>query len=398
MENILIIIQKLKGGGAERAAANLSKDLSQNYNVKIVVFDGSDVAYPYEGELVDLKLPPGKNFIEKVILFVRRLIKIKSIKKKYNISCSISFLEGANLLNVLTKKQEVVITSQRNMMSKSIKSSLSKTILKYTADKSDFIVTLSEGVKLDIEENFSVNRKKVMTIYNSCNKEWFMKSSLEIDNIIAELDSNSKYIINVGRLHTQKGQWNLIKAFYIVQKKNPTVKLIILGTGELEIPLKQLCSNLNIADKVIFLGYLKNYHKLLERCEVFVFSSLYEGLGNALLEAMACGLPVISTDCYFGPREILAPDTDVLEKCANIEMGKYGLLVPEIVSIDIDETDVVIKEEHRKMAKAIELVLNDENIKNYYKNASIVRINDFSPEIIKQQWIELIENLIRNIK
>ena len=78
-------------------------------------------------------------------------------------------------------------------------------------------------------------------------------------------------------------------------------------------------------------------------------------------------------------------------------MVKYGLLVPEIVSLDMDETDIVTKE-HREMAKAIELVLTDENIKNYYKNASTVRINDFSPEIIKQQWIELIERLIRDSK
>ena len=283
------------------------------------------------------------------------------------------------------------------MMSKSIKSPLSKRILKYTADKSDFIVALSKGVKLDLEEKFSVDSNKVMTIYNSCNKEWFMKSSLEVDNIISELDSNSKYIINVGRLHIQKGQWNLIKAFYLVQKKIPSAKLIILGTGELETSLKRLCANLNIADKVIFLGYLKNYHKLLEQCDVFVFSSLYEGLGNALMEAMACNLPVISTDCSFGPREILSPDTDVFEKCYDIQMVKYGLLVPEIVSLDMDETDIVTKE-HREMAKAIELVLTDENIKNYYKNASTVRINDFSPEIIKQQWIELIERLIRDSK
>ena len=84
MKNIGIIIQKLKNGGAERAAANLSIDLSEKYNVYLIVFDSTDITYKYAGNLIDLKLPPQKSIFGKLRYMIKRISKVKKIKKQYN--------------------------------------------------------------------------------------------------------------------------------------------------------------------------------------------------------------------------------------------------------------------------------------------------------------------------
>ena len=117
MENIGIIIKSLKGGGAERAAANLSKDLSERYNVYLMIFDSTEIAYPYKGEIIDLETVPVKGKVGKIVNFIKRYKKIYAAKRKYNFKACISFMPAANLLNVLSKYRERTICSIRNMMS-----------------------------------------------------------------------------------------------------------------------------------------------------------------------------------------------------------------------------------------------------------------------------------------
>src|SRR5690625_2500259 len=103
-------------------------------------------------------------------------------------------------------------------------------------------------------------------------------------------------IITVGRLTKQKGHWHLIRAFKIVKNEIPNAKLVILGDGPLKSYLISLSKQLELEDDVYFLGFQKNPFKYLVNSDVYAFPSLYEGFPNALCEAMACGLPVISTD------------------------------------------------------------------------------------------------------
>ena len=102
-------------------------------------------------------------------------------------------------------------------------------------------------------------------------------------------------------------------------------KLIILGQGELNDDLRSLANELGLCDNVIFLGFKANPFKYMKRADMLVLSSLREAFGNVLVEAMACEIPVISTDCRSGPREIIAPNTDVKQSTQEIEYGKYGV-------------------------------------------------------------------------
>jgi glycosyltransferase involved in cell wall biosynthesis len=121
-------------------------------------------------------------------------------------------------------------------------------------------------------------------------------------------------IIAVGKLKPQKDFETLIKAFAKVRTKFKA-RLIILGEGPMLSDLNLLVEKLNITDDVIFEGFVQNPFKYMRNADLFVLSSKYEGLPGVLVQALACGCPVVSTDCPSGPREIL-------------ENGRYGPLVP----------------------------------------------------------------------
>src|SRR5262249_54469789 len=121
-------------------------------------------------------------------------------------------------------------------------------------------------------------------------------------------------VLGVGRLALQKDFSTLIKAFAHVRSRAPA-RLLILGDGEKRVELEVLVKELGLTADVCLLGYVDNPFAYMRRCAAFVLSSEYEGLPNSLIEAMACGAPVISTDCPCGPAEIL-------------DGGRYGLLVP----------------------------------------------------------------------
>lgn len=228
MKAIAIIIQKLNGGGAERTAANLSILLSKFYNVHLIVFDGRNIAYPYKGILHNLEMPPQKNKVKNLF---NRVILIKKIKKQYNISATISLMDGANLVNILSRVSgEVIITSIRIYMSLSrSKNSLFYYILtRFIAYKSNFVVALSKGVEEDLYFNYKVDKHKLKTIYNPVNV-----NSLNI--FYKKEKINETFLIStMGRLEKQKGQWHLIKAMKKVLRYYPSAKLEIYGDGVLK--------------------------------------------------------------------------------------------------------------------------------------------------------------------
>jgi glycosyltransferase involved in cell wall biosynthesis len=128
------------------------------------------------------------------------------------------------------------------------------------------------------------------------------------------IEGSPPFILGVGRFSTQKDFPTLIRAFSIVQKQMPA-RLMILGEGEDRPQIEALVRDLGLTSEVALPGFVSNPYAFMSRAAVFVLSSVYEGLPTVLIEAMAVGTPVVSTDCPSGPREIL-------------EFGKYGKLVP----------------------------------------------------------------------
>ncbi len=389
-KNIAILIPTLTGGGAEKVAANLSLHLPEDkFQKYVIVYDDTKIDYPYGGKLVNLNSKVSRNLLGKTMNFIMRINKVRKIKKKFNIQVTISLLEGPNLVNILTKRNDKIIVSVRNFPSKSLigfYGKLNKILMKLLYKKANTIVVVSKAIKNDLVNNFNLNEEKIKVIYNFYDIKTIQKLSEEPIEEEYKNVFEKPVIINAGRLSKQKGQWHLIRAFKKVKEEIPEVKLVILGEGELENYLRKLAVDLKLEKDIYFLGFKKNPYKYIARSSVFVFPSLYEGFPNALVEAMACGITVISSDCKSGPREILAPDTDFgRETKNNIEFAKYGVLVP-VCDGKFYKYDDKLTYQEEILYKSIVNILQNPSIQKSYYVKSIKRAFDFSKENIIKIW------------
>lgn len=392
--NIAIIIQKLHGGGAERAASNLSFLLADNYNVHLIVFDGRNIKYPYVGELHDLQLPPVNGKLGKLKNMMVRVKRVREIKESCHIDAAISLMDGANLVNALSKGKEKVFTSIRNQMSKSSKrmhkgqaKRSELFMMKLLASKSEKIVAVAKGVEVDMVENFGVPIEKATTIYNVCDGELLREKAAKHTNDASRMGKHS--VTTMGRLNAQKGQWHLLRAFRYVLQEIPDAELYILGEGELAEKLKKLASDLKIEHNVHFMGFVEAPHAYIMNSQVFVLPSLFEGMSNVLLEALACGTPCIATDCESGSREVLAPETGMPRKLDSVEFAEYGVLVSVGDEGHFNAEESLTSDE-RQMEKAIVEMLVDERLHTKYEEAARKRAERFSPKSIAKDWEKLV--------
>ena len=395
MKNVAIIIQKLNGGGAERTASNLSISLKEHYNVHLIVFDGRDITYPYEGTLHDLQLPPVKGRAGKILNMYKRIRAVRKILKNEKIDCAISLMDGANLVNIMSKRNNRVITSIRQHMSKltvnpaGMNKKMQYKSMQLIAKKSDCVVPLSKGVEKDLHDTYGFPYEKMVTIYNPCDYQKLREMTEKKEKALTLEKGNA--LVTMGRLNKQKGQWHLIRALTMVKDQIPDVKLYVFGEGELREPLEKLIKELDLEENVKLLGYVEAPHAYLDDCDCFVFPSIQEGLGNVLLEAMAFGMPCVSADCPSGPREVLAPGTDMKEKLDAVEYAEYGVLTSVCSGGSFNAEDPLSKEE-KQLAEALVTMLTDEQLRKKYAEKSRQRIQDFSPEKIAQDWIKVIES------
>ena len=389
MKKVLFIVPSLSKGGAERVVSNLSKGLSDEWEKYIAVFDGSRIDYDYEGELIEMDVSSETN---RILRDCRGLKELKKIKEEIDPAVSVSFLPEPNLINILSRrKDEKTVISVRNMLSRTVEqpglpySFLSKIMIKSLYNKANKIVALSRGVKHDLIENFKAEEEKVEVIYNPCDVEEIKKiSKEEIPDEERDIFENPT-VINVASLTEQKGHWRLLRSFKKVKNEVPDSQLVILGEGELEEDLKQLTKDLEIKNNVHFLGFKDNPFKYMKQSDVFALSSIFEGLGNVIIEALACETPVVSTDCKSGPREILCPKLDIDEKIKYPYQSDYGKLTEPLENNAFFKnlkTESLSKSE-KILSKGITKTLNKEN----FKDSNLVdRSKDFNTDKIINKW------------
>jgi glycosyltransferase involved in cell wall biosynthesis len=178
----------------------------------------------------------------------------------------------------------------------------------------DGIVSVSRGVADDLSRVAAISQERISIINNPIDLERVAKSAAqEFDNPWFQ-PGQPPVLVAVGSLHPQKDYPTLLRAFVRVRTER-NIRLVILGEGAERKSLQALIEELGVVDDVLLLGFQKNPYTYMSRAAVFVLSSIYEGFPNVLLEALACGCPIISTDCPSGPSEIL-------------DRGRYGRLVP----------------------------------------------------------------------
>lgn len=384
--NIAIIINSLKlGGGAERVATTIGTEFNQKgYNVYFLVFNDVDNIYPYKGEYFNIgKGIQVNNSLEALFASVKIAYRIKRYCKKNNINVAVSFMEQANFSLIFSKiffknHLKTILSIRESPVMKSFKSKILMRLFYRFADK---VVVNSFKAESMIRELLKI--KNLTTIYNPLDFDKI--NLLKNDNINDEekkIFSTGKVFINIGRFTHQKGQKHLIGAFFKVLISEPTSKLVILGSGELESDLNNLVKKNKTENSIFFLGNKENVFKYLNRSDCFVFTSIWEGFPNALAEAFSVGLPLISTDCPTGPREIIAPELELDTDIEYPYKGANGILIkPFSIKMDSASDEEAINILSEAMLQAMDKSLPE----NSKKDLSMYKISN----VIKQ-WEEII--------
>lgn len=398
MKKILIVISSLKNGGAERVASNLTLNLPKDWEADILLNDDKCVEYPYRGRILSLGLD-GENDMASMAfhfkLLWRRIIKLRQLKKTGEYDACISFMDSANVANILSgnKYTKVIISVHININKVSDAQLQYKYIvsplIRLLYNRADKLVAVSSEMRKELIEKFKLLSNKVVTIENGCDISALKQHADEpwdYDDGI----KGKRLIVTAGRLSEQKGQWHLIRAFSRVIEKEKDAVLLILGTGPLENYLKQVSGKLGIQDKVIFKGFVQNPHKYIAKADVFVLSSLYEGYGNVVAEAVCLGVPCITTDYHSGARDILAPElVNGMKEINEVYQAQYGILTPVCSGTQYEgKEELEIAEV--KMVDAIMTLLEDQEKRKYYIDKSIERSKDLGIESAIQKWVQLI--------
>lgn len=388
MKKIGMLVPSLSDGGAEKVAANLSIIYTElGYDVYTILYENK-VSFEYNGEIIDLNIKKRKG-IFKIFKDLEIYFKVKKVKKKYNFDIVVSHLPKTDLFNVLTKGNEKVITTIHNNIAIDYPTYMKK-LLPYIVKKSDLIASVSKVGENDLKRDYSATNVK--TIYNPQMLEKIEDLAKEEVTEIPLDQFKGNTIINVGRLSNQKGQWHLIRAFSKVLETKKDARLVLVGRGEHEERFKDLIRKLNIEGKVIFTGFTCNPYKFLSKADIYVATSLYEGFGITCVEAMSLGLPVISTDCISGPREIIAPDKFEKDIDYN-DVQSYGMLAPNFGDVEsIDDTK--ISEEEKKLADKINRILDDKDLYKSLSEKAKLRSQEFDYKNIKKVWKTELEEIL----
>jgi glycosyltransferase involved in cell wall biosynthesis len=418
MQNVLFFIFRLYGGGAERVVSNLSVAFSDQYNIKVAVFDNQGKTYPFKGELIRLKLPfsndPIRNrWWQRLTRLVLLIYKLRKIKKEYNIDVTVSFAEQANIVNILTRGKRRTVISVRTLVSKEQASNPKMKILghfiRLLYNGAQQIIVPSQMAAQDLRDYFGIKAGKLKVIYNYIEVEKVnaMKSET-IDDPFLFLLFNQPVLLNVGRITPAKGQWLLFEIMKKIKPSHPDWKLVIIGESETEGNLKtQLFKLANQLDLQVYdhdtgqnpsleydiylLGFNSNPFKYMNRSRVLVFPSVFESFPNTVLEAMQCGLPVVVADCQAGPREILAPCSDFSTRTVKAEVTDFGILGPALndANINIPVPSWITEE----WIGAINQVMNDINIRNQFIGNGYNRVRNFDKETILAEWQKSIDGM-----
>lgn len=310
----------LEGGGAERNLVNLVKYFNEKYQMEVWSGKiGKDFFCRFPG---NVKIVEFKNHSDIVIFFhiAKLLIKEKpdilvSSFPHINTACIMAkFLIRSKTKIVLTEHTTFshIPPTARTSFRRFVAKSILPHFMKFFYPKADAVICVSRGVAEDLLLHIP-KLKKIHIIYNPVADKSIIESSLEPIDFPWFKNQKEPIVISAGRLVKAKDYPCLLGAFKMVLRKKPC-KLVILGEGEEKQKLENLSRDLSISENIAFLGFQKNPFKYMAKSSALVLSSIREGFGNVIIESMALGIPVVSTNSA-GPKEI-------------IENNKNGILVP----------------------------------------------------------------------
>jgi len=411
MKKIALITPSLAKGGLEKVVVEAAVELEKVYDVTLIVMDSFRVDYPYDGKVVELNIGlENRNLLSRFINLFNGMLRLRKIKKSERFDLVIGHGELASLPNILSgvTKNIAVVHENRFAAIKDFQGKLVNKVIRYFYSFPSVckIVTVSEGIRESFIDILDLNPEKIVSIYNPYDIEDIQKRSL-FDFKDYEALFDAPVITITGRLTMQKGQWYLLRIFKALKKRMPEYKLIILGIGEMKDVLIELSNDLGLktfdADAqrsfdtsydVYFLGFQSNPFYFVKHSKLFVMTSLWEGFGNTIVEAMACGTPVISSDCPSGPGEIIAPQLKQQGLTATEPEEDYGILMPPFEN-RFAEADEPLSEKEKLWVDTMQALLDDEERLKRLSLRGLQRADDFRTEKIMAQWRDLIEDVLK---
>ena len=331
---------------------------------------GFSVDYIIQKEPIEVSLE-SRVYILKSRNDLKRAVELRDLSKEFD--CILAFMKPMSnvlALSRILKNSKILVGSVHNnenflKYGKPVYIPL-RLIQNFLFNKLDKIVVVSEAVKKDLQKTYWISEEKLKVIYNPIDiDEVRKKASEEVEDKYKKI-FEKPVIVNVGRLEKQKGQWHLLKIFKLLIESGEDLNLLILGDGSLRNYLKNLAKELRIEKRVFFLGFQKNPYKFVKRSKVFVFTSLWEGFGNALVEAMALGIPFVASDIEGGYKEVIKKGGFY------VDLSNYESFAEKIIKLLKDS------ELYEKISREA------------YQTAEI-----FKPSKIANQYIKLFKELSR---
>ncbi len=365
---IAILVNNMGGGGAERTVANLLHFLKDDYEAHLILL-GNRIDYELPDnqiiKYIDNENSKRTGFMKifKIPLISRRLV---GYCKENEIPLVLSFLTRSNFVSCLAKKlglrSKVLISEQAYtpMVYKggTISSRTANFLISRLYPFADLILPNSKGTRDSLISDYNVENEYFI-IKNPTNIAEIQSKMLEpVDDVNFEKFT----FINVAGFRVQKNHHLLIDAFHALNQED--AQLLLIGKGEEYETIRQKVNDYGLNDQVIFIGHSDNPFKYLAKANCFVLSSDFEGFPNVLIEALACEIPIISTDCRTGPRELLSPNSDYRAFIENgFEIADYGILVP------VDDKEM--------LAQMMMEVMVNIKLLNKYKTISSKKASEF---------------------
>lgn len=356
---LLFYINAIHEGGAERVILQLAKHFAiDGYKSVLVTSFVDENEYPVPDAVERISIEKEQKHQGKLARNISRISALRKIIKEHKPSAVISFMAEPNFRAIVAGVglKSKTIVSVRNDPNREYAGRLGRFIGKRVIPYADGVVFQTEDAKQWFPKAV---QEKSKVIFNDVDPVFFETRYI-----------GGKDIVTLGRLSEQKNHRLLIEAFSRIADKHPEVNLLIYGTGQLADDLSAYINDLELEKRVFLMGNTTEAEKVLSTAGYFVLSSDYEGMPNALMEALAVGVPSISTDCPCGGPKTLIND------------GENGMLVPV--------NDVAA------LSAAMDRLLSDSDLSaTLGKNAKRLALN-YKTDRVFAEWKKYVEKQISN--